>query len=65
MATGGNNAPVSTNQTLGSTNSGNGGQGGNFSKYDLWLDRAFIKYEASLLEYAKLTCCWVALTIPS
>ena len=55
MATGGNNAPVSTNQTLGSTNSGNSGQGGSFSKYDLWLDRAFIKYEASLLEYANLT----------
>jgi len=55
MATGGSNAPITTNQTLGSTNSGNSGQGGSFSKYDLWLDRAFIKYEASLLEYANLT----------
>ncbi|MGV3661867.1 MAG: putative porin [Prosthecobacter sp.] len=55
LATGGNSAPVSTNQTLGSTSSGNSGSGGNFSKYELWLDRAFIKYEASLLEYANLT----------
>lgn len=55
MATGGNNAPVSTNQTLGSTSSGNSGQGGNFSKYELWLDRAFIRYEAQPLEHAKLT----------
>lgn len=54
MATGGNNAPVSTNQTLGSTSNGNSGQGGNFSKYELWLDRAFIKYEASFLEHANL-----------
>jgi len=53
MATGANNSPVSTNQTLGSA--GAGGQGGNFSKYELWLDRAFIKYEASLLEYANVT----------
>lgn len=54
MATGGNNAPVSTNQTLGSASTGSGGQGGNFSKYELWLDRAFIKYEASFLEHAKV-----------
>lgn len=52
MATGGNNSPVSTNQTLGSSNSG--GQGGNFSKYELWLDRAFIKYESSLHSNANL-----------
>lgn len=50
MATGGNNSPVSTNQTLGSAN----GQGGNFSKYELWLDRAFIRYEASLLEHTNV-----------
>jgi hypothetical protein len=55
MATGANNSPVSTNQTLGSASAGSGGQGGNFSKYELWLDRAFVKYEASLLEYANLT----------
>jgi len=52
MATGGNNSPVSTNQTLGSTNGNT--QGGGFSKYDLWLDRAFIRYEATLLPMANL-----------
>ncbi|MEA3207036.1 MAG: hypothetical protein QOE70_93 [Chthoniobacter sp.] len=43
IATGENNSPVSTNQSLGLASQG---QGGNFSKYALWLDRAFIKYEA-------------------
>ena len=38
IATGDNNSPVSFNQTL-------GGSGGNFSKYSIWLDRAFIKYQ--------------------
>jgi len=52
MATGGNNSPVSTNQTLGSSNGST--QGGGFSKYELWLDRAFIRYEASLLPKANL-----------
>lgn len=47
LATGGNNSPVSTNQTLGSTNGNT--QGGGFSKYELWLDRAFVKYEAELM----------------
>jgi hypothetical protein len=42
VATGENNSPVSTNQSFGLANQG---QGGNFSKYSLWLDRAFIKYE--------------------
>ncbi len=37
IATGENNSPVSTNQTFGAN-------GGNFSKYALWLDRAFVKY---------------------
>lgn len=37
VATGDSNTPVSTNQTL-------GGSGGNFSKYSLWLDRAFLTY---------------------
>ncbi|RYD25017.1 MAG: hypothetical protein EOP86_27865, partial [Verrucomicrobiaceae bacterium] len=37
-ATGENNSPVSTNQSLGAG-------GGNFSKYAIWLDRAFIKYQ--------------------
>ena len=43
IATGEDNSPVTTNQSLGLANNK---QGGNFSKYDLWLDRAFIRYEA-------------------
>jgi hypothetical protein len=35
-------SPVTGNQTLGLSNNA---QGGNFSKYQLWLDRAFLKYE--------------------
>ena len=42
IATGENDSPVTENQSLGLAN---GGQGGNFSKYSLWLDRAFLKYE--------------------
>ena len=42
IATGESNTPTSTNQTLGLANQG---QGGNFSKYSLWLDRGFFKYE--------------------
>jgi hypothetical protein len=42
VATGSDDNPVSENQTLGGANSG---QGGNFGKYQLWLDRAFIRYE--------------------
>ncbi|MDP3850458.1 MAG: putative porin [Luteolibacter sp.] len=38
VATGNGNSPVSPNQTL-------GGSGGNFSKYSLWLDRAFVSME--------------------
>lgn len=37
IATGDTNSPVSFNQSL-------GGSGGNFSKYAIWLDRAFVKY---------------------
>jgi hypothetical protein len=37
IATGQDNSPVSTNQTL-------GGNGGNFSKYSLWLDRGYLNY---------------------
>lgn len=48
FASGSTNTPVSTNQALAAA--GPGGQGGNFSKYQLWLDRAFVKYEASLTE---------------
>jgi Putative porin len=42
LATGENNSPVTQNQSLGSAGSG---QGGNFSKYSVWLDRAFLRYE--------------------
>lgn len=42
LATGENDAPVTENQTLGVANQG---QGGNFSLYAIWLDRAFIKYQ--------------------
>ena len=42
IGTGQDNSPVTQNQTLGGANQG---QGGNFSKYAIWLDRAFIKYE--------------------
>jgi hypothetical protein len=42
VATGESNTPTSTNQTLGLANQG---QGGNFSKYAIWLDRGFIRYD--------------------
>jgi hypothetical protein len=42
LASGETNTPTSTNQTLGVAN---GAQGSNFSKYAIWLDRAFIRYE--------------------
>ena len=38
IGTGENSSPVTQNQTL-------GGTGGDFSKYALWLDRGFVKYE--------------------
>jgi hypothetical protein len=41
-ASGENDSPVTENQTLGVAN---GTQGGNFSRYSLWLDRAFLRYE--------------------
>ena len=44
VGTGQNGSPVSENQTLGSTGT-YGQQGGNFSEYAIWLDRAFLKYE--------------------
>jgi hypothetical protein len=46
IATGENNSPVTTNQTLGGVS---GGQGGNFSKYAIWLDRGFLKYELAAM----------------
>jgi hypothetical protein len=42
IATGQNNSPVSVNQSLGLAGQL---QGGNFSKYAIWLDRAFLRYE--------------------
>jgi len=42
IATGENNSPVTQNQSLGAAGSG---QGGNFSKYAIWLDRGFLRYE--------------------
>ena len=38
LVTGDNNAPTSSNQTL-------GGSGGDFSKYAIWIDRAFLSYD--------------------
>ena len=43
IGTGQNGNPVSENQTLGLP--GTTSQGGNFSSYAIWLDRAFLKYE--------------------
>ncbi|HME91048.1 MAG TPA: putative porin, partial [Myxococcaceae bacterium] len=40
LGSGDSTTPVSTNQTL-------GGSGGNFSKYQFWLDRAAIRYQYS------------------
>jgi hypothetical protein len=42
IATGQDNSPVSTNQTLGAS-------GGNFSKYALWLDRGYLKWDTGNL----------------
>ncbi len=39
LATGNNASPVSTNQTVGAP--------GNFQKYSVWLDQAFLRYETS------------------
>jgi hypothetical protein len=42
IGSGENNSPVSQNQTLGLAGSS---QGGNFSKYQVWIDRAFLNYQ--------------------
>ncbi len=42
LASGQDDSPVTENQTMGLANQG---QGGNFSKYSVWLDRAFLKYQ--------------------
>jgi hypothetical protein len=46
IATGDSNSPVSQNQSL-------GGGTGNFSKYNLWLDRGYLRYETQV-EQAQL-----------
>jgi hypothetical protein len=53
LATGENDSPVSENQTLGGANGGI--QGGDFSKYQLWVDRANITYTPELGPDAELT----------
>jgi len=45
IATGSDDSPVSENQTFGGVNSFTGNQGGDFGKYAIWLDRAFIRYQ--------------------
>ena len=45
LASGQDDSPVSENQTMGLANNG---QGGDFSKDSIWLDRAFLKYEAQV-----------------
>jgi hypothetical protein len=42
IATGADDNPTSENQTFGLANNA---QGGDFSKYNVWLDRAFVRYE--------------------
>jgi hypothetical protein len=44
IATGSDNSPVSTNQVLGGQASS--GASGNFSKYQLWLDRGYLKWSS-------------------
>ena len=48
LATGDSNSPTSPNQSL-------GGSGGNFSKYAIWLDRAFLSYDAGPGDGEELT----------
>lgn len=47
IATGSGTSPVSTNQTLGSPP--------NFSRYAIWLDRAFLRWEQSLPAEVKMS----------
>jgi len=48
LGTGDSSTPTSLNQTLGSS-------GGNFSKYQIWLDRAFVSYDAGPGDGEELT----------
>ena len=47
LATGESNSPTSPNQSLGAS-------GGNFSKYAIWLDRAFVSYDAGPVDGEEL-----------
>jgi hypothetical protein len=47
IGTGSDNQPVSLNQSL-------GGNGGDFSKYQIWLDRAYLKYTPTLSDRLSL-----------
>ena len=58
LATGSGNSPVSTNQSL-------GGSGGNFSKYQIWLDRAALRWHALHDSRNDLVIKVAASTIPS
>lgn len=48
IATGSSSSPVSPNQSFGRN-------GGNFSKYEIWLDRAFIRYQSDSSDQAGLS----------
>ena len=48
LGTGDSSTPTSLNQTL-------GGSGGNFSKYAVWLDKAFVSYDAGPGDGEELT----------
>ena len=52
IGTGESDTPVTQNQTLGAAN---GGQGGDFSKYAVWLDRAFHQVRTGRQPNKKLT----------
>jgi hypothetical protein len=43
LATGDSSSPTSANQSIGAVSSS--GSGGNFSKYAVWLDRAYLRYD--------------------
>ena len=58
IATGQNNSPTSTNQGMGTASSATQGQGGNFSKYAIWLDRAFLRYDSKYEDVLSATA-WV------
>jgi hypothetical protein len=52
LGTGETDIPVSENQGLGTAN---GAQGGDFSKYAIWLDRAFVRYDLGTDPKKRLT----------